>query len=187
MNSRTRFTSSTLGADFNAARWQNLGHGLILGRERKSSKGRYCDARWRKDHRTRLAGCGGRASHDNLGDGAAARRVCAASGGGIAKGPRVGDGTFSTFRTRWPRPAPGYGPRSRHSPRIRQRRRCKRIAEPNPRSRDNSIVCRGRQVLGWGRRYIDPANRARQLSRGTKSSLTLRWRELDSNVQFRAR
>jgi hypothetical protein len=26
-----------------------------------------------------------------------------------------------------------------------------------------------------------PANRARQLSRGTKSSLTLRWRGLDSN------
>ena len=25
------------------------------------------------------------------------------------------------------------GPRTRHSPRIRQRRRCKRIAEPNPR------------------------------------------------------
>jgi hypothetical protein len=30
-----------------------------------------------------------------------------------------------------------------------------------------------------------PANRARQLSRGTKSSLTLRWRERDSNFWSR--
>src|SRR6516162_5893382 len=61
------------------------------------------------------------------------------------------------------------GPRSRHSPRIRQRRRCKRIAEPNPR--------RSWEAVTPSRLDQQPA-----VLRGTESLLTLCWREMDSNL-----
>jgi hypothetical protein len=60
------------------------------------------------------------------------------------------------------------GPRSRHSPRIRQRRRCKRIAEPNPR--------RSWEAVTPSRLDQQPA-----VLRGTESLLTLCWRKMDSN------
>ena len=63
------------------------------------------------------------------------------------------------------------GPRSRHSPRIRQRRRCKRIAEPNPR--------RSWEAVTPSRLDQQPA-----VLRGTESLLTLCWREVDSNFQY---
>ena len=61
------------------------------------------------------------------------------------------------------------GPRSRDSPRIRQRRRCKRIAEPNPR--------RSWEAVTPSRLDQQPA-----VLRGTESLLTLCWREMDSNL-----
>src|SRR6516165_8022638 len=54
-------------------------------------------------------------------------------------------------------------PRRRHSPRIRQRRRCKRIAEPNPR--------RSWEAVSPSRLDQQPA-----VLRGTESLLTLCWR-----------
>ena len=55
------------------------------------------------------------------------------------------------------------GPRSRHSPRIRQRRRCKRIAEPNPRR-------------SWEAVTPSRLDQQQAVLRGTESLLTLCWR-----------
>ena len=64
------------------------------------------------------------------------------------------------------------GPRGRHSPRIRQRRRCKRIAEPNPRR-------------SWEAVTPSRLDQQHAVLRGTESLLTLCWRGVDSNFRFR--